>query len=110
MTMPIYIRYAAPTNFIPLNRLSDASNIAPKPAIETAACKNVTDRFPSADAIVLFAPCFIPWVKAKSILGPGIIVATKIVIEYTIKVPHLQVKYPAFSQKTSCISEIYTVP
>lgn len=84
MVMPIYIKYPAPTHFITLNKPSDANNIAPKPAIETAACKNVIDKFPTADAIVLFAPYFIPWVKANSILGPGIIVATKIVIEYTI--------------------------
>jgi hypothetical protein len=85
MTIPIYIKYTAPIHFIILNKPSDANKIAPKPAIETAACKNVIDRLPNADAIVLFAPYFMPWVKANSILGPGIIEAIKIVIEYTRK-------------------------
>lgn len=47
--------------------------------METRACTRVALTFPMADAMLFFAPCCIPWVRASNILGPGIMEAIKTV-------------------------------
>jgi len=66
--------------FIIIKTEVEVDNTIPKPAIAIVACNMDATVFPSAVIIDIFVPCLIPWASASSMLGPGIMEATKTVI------------------------------
>ena len=55
--------------------------MADSPDMDIIAWRNVAVTLPKAVAIVLLNPYLIPWVRARIMLGPGIMDATKTVIQ-----------------------------
>lgn len=74
------MRYAAPGYLSVRNRGRDAVKTAPNPAMEILAWITLALVLPRAVAMVFFAPNRTPWVRARIMLGPGMMDATKIVV------------------------------